>query len=219
MYITSKIKPGILGRQLLQRDVNGCNITYGISLGGGRFPEHSSLHSEGYIHRFNGESHNSILRERRIWAVSKGCIAYAPCILSPMLNVSFFDVHIDGSDDNIPGILDNGNYIVCFIEGSLSVGKGNEYISALLHTRKSVGSWELFNVHTDKGIGRSVYTGWFAGAWGNSCDCIMLCVSKKEVKFLYEICTKLTSGMLAVITGGGCLSLLYLDKYSKFIMK
>lgn len=219
MYITSKIKPGIFGRKLLQKEVNGYKISYGLSLGGGDFAEHSSLRLEEYIHRFNGEAHTGILRERRQWAIENGCLAYAPCILSPMLSTSFFDVSIEGSEGNIPGMLEDGEYVVCFIEGSLSVGQGKEYITRLFKDRDSVSSWELFNIYAGCDEYKGVYTGWFAGAWGCGCDCIMLCISKNEVKFLYEICSKLKSGMLAVVPDGRCLNLLCLDKYMKFVMK
>lgn len=210
MYITDYIKPGISDRKLLQKDVGGCKIAYGISLGRGDFPEHKSLDIEKYIRRFNGEAHTSVLRERHEWAISQGCFAYAPCILSPMLSLSYHDIVIE---DNGAGMLENGEYTVCFIEGSLSHGEGELYLSHLLAGRDSVSSAELF------GAGGGIRSGWYAGAWGNSSDCIMLCMSKKGIKFLYDICSKLKSGMLAVIPSSGSLYLVCLDKYIRFVMK
>lgn len=217
MCITSVIKPGVFDRKLLQVDVGGCKITYGVSLGNGGFKEHKSLKLEEYIRRFNGEAHNGILRERRDWAVSNGCFAYAPCILSPMLYVSYHDIVIRGGSFGEANILGDGEYVVCFIEGELSRGLGASYINTLALDHKSVSCNELFGLmgHGTEGI----WTGWYAGAWGCDCDCIMLCVSKKEVKFLYDTCSKLLSGTLAVVEIGESLCLICLDKYIRFVIE
>lgn len=217
MCITSVIKPGVFDRKLLQVDVGGCKITYGVSLGNGGFKEHKSLKLEEYIRRFNGEAHNGILCERRDWAVSNGCFAYAPCILSPMLYVSYHDIVIQEGLFVDDSILCGGEYVVCFIEGELSRGLGASYINTLALDDKKVSCCDLFGL---MGLGTSnVWTGWYAGAWGSGCDCIMLCVSKKEVRFLYEICSRLLSGMLAVVEMGESLCLICLDKYIRFVIE